>query len=132
MPADQESYIKTVGDNYAPFTKAMYSDSDFFLSAGRGPSHTAKELVRSLEKIFGKKKVRQNPPSSPDLSLLDYRARNMLGAAQMPRRFAVRSFSRKAPVFQAIGVFFMWAGGVGGMCGRGSRKIRNARPRLRQ
>ena len=145
LSIDQEAYIKTVSDNYAPFMKALYGDTDFFFQQDGASSHTAKESVKALEKIFGKKKVLQNPPNSPDLSLLDYHTWNMIGVAQMIRRFAVCLLHRKAPRFPAFGVFFMWAGGGvgavgwggwGAECGwaggGGPRKIRRARPRLRQ
>ena len=68
--------------------KAMYSEADFFFQQDGASSHTGQESAKSLEKIHGKKKVLRNPPNSPELYLSGYRTWNILGMAQMFRRFA--------------------------------------------
>ena len=59
--------------NYAPRLQTFYPDKDSFKFLQDGaPSHTSDGSIKVLNKLFGAKNWIQNPPSSPDLNVLDY------------------------------------------------------------
>ena len=76
LKINTEAYIDLVQDNYAPYLQGLYPGEDFYFLQDGAPSHTSSDSVKALDKIFGKNKVIQNPPNSPDLNVLDYHTWN--------------------------------------------------------
>ena len=72
LEIDGPAYENMAENAYAPFTQSTYgSDCSAFQQDG-APSHTAQNTAKKLAEIFGKNRIAQNPPNSPDLSVLDY------------------------------------------------------------
>ena len=69
---DAKEYCDTMEYYYHPHISVLYPDGKYIFQYNGAPSHTADASIKKANKLFGNGSILQNPPNSPDLSLLDY------------------------------------------------------------